>query len=68
MINSSSVSALLQSWADSQGLTAYKIGGSKEGPKKQRWQRWLGGDGLKGIETMQRDLNELGFTIKIEKI
>jgi hypothetical protein len=59
------VAGMVRTWADSQGLTAYEIGGKKEGPKKQRWQRWLSGDGLKTAQMMQEDLMELGFTLTI---
>lgn len=60
-----SVAGMVRSWADSQALTAYEIGGRTECPKKQRWQRWLGGDGLKTLQTMQDDLRELGFELEI---
>jgi hypothetical protein len=62
-----SIAGMVRAWADSQGLTAYEIGDRAEGPKKQRWQRWLGGDGLKTLQTMQDDLEALGFRLTIVK-
>lgn len=58
----------LRSWAESAQLTAYEIGGREEGQKKQRWQRWLRGEGLKSFESMNSDLLGLGYRLKIEKV
>lgn len=59
------VAGMVRACADSRGLTAYEIGGRKEGQKKQRWQRWLSGDGLKTMQMMQDDLGELGLKLTI---
>lgn len=61
------ITIMIRYWAKSQGLTAYEIGDRTEGSRKQRWQRWLGGEGLKTLQTMQDDLEALGFKLAIVK-
>jgi hypothetical protein len=53
------------------GLTAYGIAqviDTKEFRNIQaRWQRWMSGKGLKTLETLENDLDSLGYKIEIKK-
>ena len=35
---------------------------------EKRWQAWVKGQNLKRLETLEADLNALGYSIKIEKL
>jgi hypothetical protein len=60
------------------GLTAYgialKISGTTNPAAPQfrqicqRWQRWLSGQGLKTLDTLEDDLMRLGYRLTIEPI
>ncbi len=71
------IAAQLQSVATSLNLTPYGIShhiAAETEPTQQermacekRWQQWLKGRNLKRLETLESDLQALGYSLKIEK-
>jgi hypothetical protein len=72
------IAAQIQGVAAALGLTPYGIShaiAAETDPTKQermacekRWQEWVKGRNLKRLETLEADLNALGYCLKIEKL
>jgi hypothetical protein len=66
----------IQAVATTLGLTPYGVShriAAETDPTKQermacekRWQSWVKGENLKRLETLEADLNALGYQIKID--
>lgn len=74
----SSITQQIQGVAIALGLTPYGISqriAAETDPTKRermatekRWQAWVKGENLKRLETLEADLNALGYSIRIEKL
>jgi len=72
------ITAQIQGVAIALNLTPYGISqhiAAETDPTEQgrmacekRWQKWVKGENLKRLETLEADLNALGYRLKVEKL